>query len=271
MASPSTPDHKDAIAFFARMGYAARGIVYLLVGGLAALAVFGQGGQTEGSRGALQWVLGAPLGDVLLGVIAVGLLGYAMWRSIQAVKDPDQHGTGAKGVAIRASLLVSAITHTVLAIFAVNLIFTFGGSSDEGGGGSQGVADWLMSQPYGRWLVGGVGLVLIAAGVAHGVKGWKAKFDKYFDMPTRTQSWAYPLCRFGLVVRGLVFAITGSFFLIAAYRVNPDEAGGMAEVFSTLREQPFGFWLLGVVAIGLFAFGAYSLLEAIYRRVDTSS
>lgn len=268
--NPSPPDHKDAIVFLARMGYAARGIVYLLVGGLAALAIVGPKGQTDGSRGALQWVLGAPLGDVLLGVIAVGLLGYAMWRSIQAVKDPDHHGTDAKGVAIRASLLVSAVTHIVLAFFAANLIFTFGGSSEEGGG-SQGVANWLMSQPFGRWLVGGVGLVLTAAGLAHGVKGWQTKFDRYFEMPTRTQAWAYPLCRFGLSVRGLVFVITGSFFLIAAYKVDPNKAGGMAEVFTTLREQPFGLWLLAFVAIGLFAFGAYSLLEAIYRRVNTSS
>ncbi|HEY7886034.1 MAG TPA: DUF1206 domain-containing protein [Cellvibrionaceae bacterium] len=267
---PTTPDHKDAIAFFARMGYTARGIVYVLVGGLATLAVFGQGGQTEGSRGALQWVLGAPLGNVLLGAIALGLLGYAMWRSIQAIKDPDQHGTDPKALTIRASLLASAITHTLLAIFAVSMIFTFGGSS-EGSGGSQGVADWLMGLPLGRWLVGAAGLILIGAGLAHGIKGWKTKFDCHFDMPTRTQYWAYPLCRFGLAVRGLVFIITGSFFLIAAYQVDPDQAGGMAEVFSTLREQPFGPWLLAFVAVGLLAFGFYSLLEAIYRRVKPSS
>lgn len=268
--SESTPDGNDAITFLARMGYAARGIVYLLVGGLAALAVVGPKGQTEGSRGALQWVLDAPLGDFLLGAIAVGLLGYSMWRSIQAVKDPDHHGTDAKGLAIRASLLVSAVTHIILAFFAAKLIFTFGGSS-EGGGGSESGAGWLMSQPYGRWLVGGVGLLLIGAGVAHVYKGWKAKFDKHFDMPASTQAWAYPVCRFGLAVRGLVFVIIGGFFLLAAYKFNSEKAGGIAEVFTTLREQPFGAWLLAFVAIGLFAFGAYSVLEAIYRRVNEPS
>ncbi|BBI51576.1 hypothetical protein HORIV_39970 [Vreelandella olivaria] len=114
------PDHRDAITLYARMGYASRGIVYVLVGGLAALAAFGQGGQTEGSRGALERLLTAPFGNVLLGLIAVGLLGYAMWRTIQAVKDADHHGNGAKGLAIRAGLLASAITHTLLAFLPLH-------------------------------------------------------------------------------------------------------------------------------------------------------
>lgn len=265
----NNPDHRDAIKLFARMGYASRGIVYVLVGGLAALAAFGQGGQTEGSRGALERVLFAPFGKILLGIIAVGLVGYAMWRTIQAVKDADNHGTDAKGIAIRTGLMVSAITHSLLAFFAATLIFQFGGSSgDSGGGGSQGMASWLMQQPFGRWLVGAVGIIMIGAGIAHAIKGFKAKFHKHFVMPTQTQQWAYPICRFGLVTRGIVFVIVGSFFVIAAYHFNPNEAGGTAEVFTTLRSQVYGQWLLAIVAIGLFAFGLYSLLAAVYRRID---
>lgn len=266
--STPAPNHRDAISGFARMGYAARGIVYVLVGGLAALAAFGQGGQTEGSRGALERVLTAPFGKVLLGIIAVGLVGYAMWRTIQAVKDADHHGNGAKGLAIRAGLLVSAITHIALAFFAASLIFQFGGSSGGSGGGSQGMVGWLMQQPFGRWLVGGVGIAMIGAGCAHAIKGYKAKFHKHFAMPTQTQRWAYPICRFGLVTRGIVFVILGTLFIVAAYQFNPDQAGGTAEVFSTLRSQAYGQWLLAVVAIGLLAFGVYSLLAAIYRRIN---
>ncbi|WP_104204005.1 DUF1206 domain-containing protein [Billgrantia saliphila] len=269
--STTTPDGGDALTLLARWGYAARGVVYLLIGGLAALAAFGQGGQTTDSRGALESLMTAPWGNLLLGIICVGLLGYAIWRCTQAIKDTDRHGTDAKGMAIRAGLLVSAITHTLLAIFAASLIFTIGGSSGGSGGGSEGLASWLMQQPYGRWLVGAVGLAIIGAGIAHGIKGCKTQFDRHFDMPPRTQHWAYPICRFGLVIRGLVFLIIGSFFIIAAYQFDPDQAGGLSEVFNTLRSQSFGQWLLALVAIGLFAFGLYSLLEAIYRRVNPSA
>ncbi|MEA2119283.1 DUF1206 domain-containing protein [Halovibrio sp. HP20-50] len=265
--SMKNPDHRDAITLYARMGYASRGIVYVLVGGLAALAAFGQGGQTEGSRGALERVLTAPFGKILLAIMAIGLVGYAMWRMIQALKDADHHGNSVTGLAIRAGLLASAVTHTLLAFFAATLIFQFGGSS-EGSGGSQGVASWLMQQPFGRWLVGGIGLIMIGVGIAHALKGYKAKFDKHFAMPPETQQWAYPICRFGLAIRGLVFVIVGCFFIIAAYQINPNEAGGIDEVFSTLRNQPYGRWLLAFVALGLFAFGLYSLLAAIYRRIN---
>ncbi|MEX0603250.1 MAG: DUF1206 domain-containing protein [Marinobacter sp.] len=264
-------DQDKALSLFARSGYASRGIVYLLIGGLAALAAFGQGGQTKGSRGALERLLMAPGGSVLLGAVAIGLLGYATWRLIQAVRDTDHHGTDTKGIVIRSGLMVSAITHILLAYFAANLIFHFAASSGDSGGGSQGAATELMKLPFGQWLVGAVGLAIIGAGIAHGIKGWKAQFDRHFDMPLSTQQWAYPICRFGLATRGLAFVLVGSFFIIAAYQFKPDEAGGLAEVFSTLRSQAFGRWLLAFVAIGLFSFGLYSLLEAVYRRVNPSS
>ncbi|WP_417567804.1 DUF1206 domain-containing protein [Marinobacter sp.] len=264
----TTPDHRHAIILLARVGYGARGVVYLLIGGLAALAVFGQGGQTTGSRGALQRLMFAPWGDILLGGMVVGLLGFALWRGIQAVKDTDHHGTDAKGIVIRTGLFVSAISHTMLAVFAVSLIFTLGGSSSGSGSGSVDVASWLMSQSYGRWLVAGVGVALTGAGVAHEIKAMKTQFDRHFLMPTKIKYWAYPICWFGLVIRGLVFVIVGAFFMTAAYQLDPAEAGGMAEVFNTLRGQAFGQSLLALAAMGLFAFGIYSLLEAVYRRID---
>lgn len=260
-----------AVALFARAGYAARGIVYLLVGGLAALAATDMGGQAEGSRGALKHLLTAPLGSVLLGAIAIGLVGYATWRTIQAVKDTDHHGLGVQGIVVRAALLFSALIHLLLANFVARLIFSLGGSSGDDNGGAESLASWLLQQPYGQWLVGAVGLVVMGVGIAHGVKGWRASFDRHFDMPVPLQRWTYPVCRFGLATRGIIFVIVGVFFIIAAYQVNPDQAGGMPEVFNALRRQSFGPWLLAFVATGLFAFGLYSLLEAFYRRVNPAS
>ncbi|HEV2129901.1 MAG TPA: DUF1206 domain-containing protein, partial [Longimicrobiaceae bacterium] len=122
----------------ARLGYAAKGVVYLIVGGLAAQAALGSGGQTTGSEGALSTILRQPLGQVLLGAVAVGLAGYALWRFVQAALDPEHRGTDAKGIAIRLGYAISGVIHAGLAIEAARMVLGNGGGSGQGGGGGAG-------------------------------------------------------------------------------------------------------------------------------------
>lgn len=256
---------------WARAGYAARGLVYLIIGAMALLAAFGEGGGTTDSRGALQQLLTAPFGGILLLLVALGLVGYAVWRVIQAVKDPDRHGSGPRGLAIRVALAFSAVLHLLLAAFAASLVVTFSGLSSASGGGSegaQGFVGWLMSQPYGAVMVMVLGVIVAVAGVAHGIKGWKATFSRYLETPPGARSWIYPICRFGLVIRGVVLIIIGALFFAAGYYYEPSAAGGTQEMFTTVRNQPYGAALFLVIALGLLAFGVYGLLESAFRRVD---
>ncbi len=266
MAARSGAGH---VVWVARSGYAARGVVYLIVGGLAVLAALGGGGQTTDSKGALRTILEQPFGEALLALVAVGLVGYAIWRVVQAVMDTDRHGTGAKGLAIRGALVVSAITHSLLALFALSLIFGWG--SSLGGGGDSSTQDWtawLLRQPFGRWLVGLIGAAVIGAGLAHMIKGYKAKFERWLEMDPQALDKASPICRFGLIARGIVFLIIGGFLVIGAWRFSSGEVVGLQGALRTLQQQPYGWILLGIVALGLFAFGVYSMIEACYRRID---
>lgn len=249
-----------------RLGYAARGIVYLIVGGLAVAAALGRGGETTGTHGALEKILQQPLGGLLLAILAAGLVGFAIWRLAQSLLDADRHGTDAKALAIRAGLFVSAVLHGALALFAVRLIFAAGARSS----GDAPAQDWtasLMAQPYGRWLVGAVGAAVIAAGIAQMAKGWTADFAKRFDMDARDLRWAVPVSRFGLIARGIVFAIIGGFLIVAALQADSAQVVGLKGALDALRAQPYGAWLLALVAAGLFAFGGYSLIESVYRRI----
>ncbi len=147
-----------ALVYLARTGYTARGIVYLLVGGLTTLAVVGQGGQTTGSPGALKSVLTAPLGTLLLLLLALGLVSYALWRSVQAIQDTDHHGTTPKGIAIRLGLGGSAVAHLVLAAFAATVITSLGSSSGGSGESTQNAVDWLTALwPLAGWRCGARG------------------------------------------------------------------------------------------------------------------
>lgn len=257
-------NHK--LEWVARMGYGARGVVYLIVGWLALVAAFGSGEATD-TRGGLRHLLQQPAGEILLAVVAVGLFGYSIWRFIQAVMDADDHGTDPKALAIRAGLLVSSIMHLALGVFALSLIFGWGTGGDSGQ-----TQDWtarLMSQNYGRWLVFAFGLAVIGAGFAHIYKGGSGKFKKHFSMDSQTMRWADPVCKFGLIARGVVFLIIGGFFTMAAWQFDPSKARGLDGALEALQRQPFGPYLLGVVALGLIAFGVYSILEAVYRRIGS--
>lgn len=117
--------------------------------------------------------MGEPFGQVLLAIVAVGLICYSIWRFIQAVLDPDGHGTDLKALLIRGGLMASAVTNTGLAIFSFTILFGVGGSSHSWG--AKAAIAWLLGLPFGRWLVGAFALTVIVAGGAHVIKGVTAK------------------------------------------------------------------------------------------------
>lgn len=258
------------LILLARAGYAARGCIYLVVGLLAALAAWGSGGQTTDSRGAVVTLLEAPFGTALMVLIAAGLVCYSAWRAAQALLDADDHGRDARGLAVRGGLGVSAVVHIALAVFALSLAMGWGtGSSGSGGDeSSREWTAWLMAQPFGQWLVALLGVSVIGAGVAHFVKGWRAGFEAHFQMSPDERRFIRPVSRFGLMARGLVFVIIGGFFVVAAVQQDPSEARGLSGALRALQEQPYGWLLLAVVALGLVSFGAYSLLESRYRIIS---
>ena len=251
----------------ARFGYASRGTVFVLIGVLALLAAFGSGGSTGGSRNALASVVAFPGGWLLLAVLCVGLLAFAVWRFIQSVMDADGRGTDAKGLAVRGTMFLSGLIYLTLSLFAGRL--AIGAASGGGGGDSkEDWTAWLLGQPFGRWLVIAVGLGVIAAGIVHVVKAFTSKWEEKLSAAKNKLPKIKPVCVFGLTARGVVFVIIGGFFVWAGWTSNASDAGGMGQMFATVRSQPFGTVLLVVVAAGLAAFGVYGWVEAAYRRIN---
>jgi hypothetical protein len=253
----------------ARLGFAAKGVVYLIIGVLAALAAFNRGGRTTDSRGAFAEILAQPYGRVLLGAVAVGLVGYAVWRVVQAIKDTENQGSGAKGIAVRLGYAVSGFIYASLAFTAVQLMTGSGGR----GGSDESSKEWtatLLAQPLGQWLVGLVGVGIIAVAVYQVYEAYTAKFRAYLergDMSRKAELWATRVGQIGLAARGVVFGVLGIFLMYAALRANPNEARGLSGALRALEQQPFGPWLLGVVALGLVAYGVYMFVLARYRRM----
>jgi len=252
----------------ARLGYAAKGVVYGIVGLLAAQAAVSAGGRTTDTQGALSAIVTQPFGKVLLSLVAIGLIGYVVWRFVQAIKDPEDKGTDTKGILQRIGYAISGIIYAGLALSAVRIIL---GSAS---GNSNSTQDWtarLLSQPFGQWLVGTVGAFIIGLGFYQFYKAFTTKFRKELNLSELSdteQKSVKAISRFGLAARGVVFCLIGFFLIQAARKSDAGEAGGLGEALETLQEQPYGAWLLGIVALGLIAYGIYMVMQARYRRID---
>ncbi|KQO74317.1 DUF1206 domain-containing protein [Methylobacterium sp. Leaf88] len=255
----------NTIERVARFGYGARGIVYCIVGGLAVLAAIGQGGRAGDSESALRWVLAGPFGVVLVGLIAAGLLGFAVWRFIEGLTDADRRGTSLKGLTVRLAHLLSAAIYTGLAITAASLALGLGRG---GGDAAQDWTAWLLAKPFGLWLVGLIGLGVMGGGVAFLVKAFKGDVTDRLKLDADHCRWAKPVGQFGYAARGFAFLIIGGFFIAAAWYQASSEVKGLAGAFAALRAQPYGWVLLAIVAAGHFAFGAFGLIQARFRHID---
>lgn len=254
----------------ARLGYGAKGVVYIVIGLLAVEAAFTGGGKTTNSQGALTTIFQEPFGQFLLAIVGVGLAGYALWRFVEAGLDLEDKGRDAKGIATRVGYVCSGGAYAVLAFTAFQLIT----GSAHRSNGTTGTQDWtarLLSMPFGQVLVGLIGLVVIGLGFGQFVKGYKADFDKRLklnEIPATFRSWAVLSGRWGYMARGIVFTILGGFLVEAALHSNPQQAKGIGSALDLLAEQPYGPLLLGVVAIGLASYGLFMLVEARYRRIE---
>ncbi len=248
------------------MGYAARGIIYLTIGVLAFLTTLGLGEGEASSKGAILNLKEQPFGQMLLVILIIGLLGYIIWRFTQGIKDADGHGHSFKGVIVRGSLVVSAISHSILCYWTIKLLLH--NTEDSSGDSASSSLSAYLGSNITAWVIGIIGLVLVGVGIAHLIKGYKARFEKYMAIPESQYRWVKRVCQFGLIARGTVWCIIGWVVMRSAFISGTSENKGIADAFEWLRTTPFGSWLTMIVAIGLIAFGFYSFIEAAYRRIE---
>ena len=266
----------QAVIILARAGYAVKGVIYVVIGFLSILLVTGHGGNATDRNGALEALYHNPLGEgfgrVLLVILALGLFGFALWNLIQAVFDTNHKGNDLKGIGTRLSYFGQTVSYGGLGVVATQLAFT-GAASRSGGSSTDSAQSWtglLLQKPGGVFLVILVGLIVLCI---VGYLVWaavRAKFTEMLDLSAVSSSarkFYVALGRCGYIALGVVFAIVGIFLIVAAIKHDPKDARGLDSALLELLNQPFGPFLLGVVALGLLAYGAYSFVEARYRKV----
>ncbi|MCT7982105.1 DUF1206 domain-containing protein [Laspinema sp. A4] len=256
---------------FARFGYAAKGFVYGLLGILALQAAITHGGQTTDQKGVLYAITQQPFGKALLFFVTIGLISYAMWRLIEAFMDTDHKGTNFKGLIERFGVGMSAVIYSGFALTAIKLLM---GNGESGRGQSdQNAQHWtarFLSQPFGEWLVGLAGAVVIGLGFSYFYKAFTGKFRqelKIREMTPNEEKWVMIAGRVGLSARGVIFTLIGWFLMQAAYLSDANQAKAIPGALEALLNQRYGSLLLGIVAVGLLIYGLYMGVHARYRRI----
>jgi hypothetical protein len=252
---------------FARLGLAARGVLFIVIGILALRVAFGHYEDQASQSGALQQIASQPGGQILVWIVAIGLIGYSLWRLLSAALGPvaDPVATDAKQ---RVKALAEGIGYGAVAVIAVKVAT---GSSSSSSGGGQKQAATVLSWPGGQFLVGLVAVVIIGVGLYYIHDGWTADFTKELkvgEMSPTARKAVIALGRFGRIAQGIVFCTIGVLVMIAAVQYDPDKAKGLDGALKTLAGEPYGRWLLGFIALGLLAYGVYGLAEAKLRRVS---
>jgi amino acid transporter len=259
-ASDTRPAH-----LLARSGLAARGIIWILIGWVAVSVALGHSSHQADQQGALQMLAGEPYGLVLLWLLGIGFAGYALWRLSEAAFGVTGEGTGA-GTRLKA--LGSAVVYGFFAYLTFEIIA--GHHSNQTRREQDLTAKLMHDGVGGRWLVGVAGVIIVVAGIVLITGGIRRKFLKYLQtaqMSSRTRRVVERLGVVGTVARGVVIGLTGVGVIDAAVTFKPSKAGGLDKALLTLRNQPFGEFLLIIAALGLITFGIYCLCEARWRKV----
>jgi hypothetical protein len=266
MTNPAT-EVAPWVERMARVGYAAKALLYITVGYLAAQAAVGSGGRVTDTQGALRVVHDASYGRVLLFVVAAGLLGYGLWRVVEALLDPERRGTEWKALAVRAGFLLRGLFHGGLALTAFRLALR-----ERSGGAGDQVQGWTaraFDVPAGELLVGLAAAYVAGYGVYQFYRAWSPKMQRHLhlgELPQDVRRWVLRVSRFGIAARGVVFCFIGFFLMRAVLRHDAAEAGGLRESLRALAN--LGRWPFIAVALGLVAYGVYELLNARYRRIS---
>jgi hypothetical protein len=250
----------------ARVGLAARGLVYVLIGILAFQIAFVDRAERADQQGAFQTLASNGFGKVVLWLVILGFVGYGLWQASEAAWGHRTERDDRKRTANRVESAVKAVIYLVLAVVAFRVVT---GSSSGSQGGEQVTAKALQL-PGGQILVGLAGLVIVAAAVLLAWRGLQTKFEEHLDLSELgpgARSVVITLGKVGYVARGVVFSLVGILVVAAAVTFDPDKARGMDAALRQVAARPYGPWLLSLMALGLMCFGAYSLAESRYRRL----
>lgn len=252
-----------------RLGYAVKGVVYMVVGFLATKAAVGmRGGETTNSRGAVQAIEATPLGRISLLFVIAGLFGYAAWRLVSAIKDAERRGDEPTSIAVRVGEAFRGLLYGALGAWTLRYLLT-----DRTGEGQQapGLVATALGLPFGRWIVVAAAMCIAGYALYQVYRALSGKFLNrlsFSGATITTRRWTERLGRFGILARAVVFAVIGGLVARAGWTWDPSQAGGVERSLDVIAREQGGYVFI-LVAVGLIAYGLFEIATARFRVMRT--
>ncbi len=244
-------------------GFMAKGIVYLLVGGLTLATVLGfsvGSGGAEGPQSILKWLSEQTFGQILVGALGLGLLAYALWRLYRGLFDPRAQDHEPKSVIKRISYVISGLINGAFGVLALRLAFS-SSSSSSGGGKSTTMVASVLDWPGGPFLIIAAGVIVIGVGLFQAYKGYKAEFVTEIQWRHLSRRAIKRIGRYGHYARAVVFAIIGYFLIQAGSNSDAGQFRSTEGALEYLSQHSGGIWAIGIVSAGLLLYGVFAFLK----------
>jgi Domain of Unknown Function (DUF1206) len=268
-------ESSNALRAVARAGYAANGIVHILIGVITLVIAFGGDGESD-QAGALKAIAGAPFGFVLLWVLAIALWALGLWHIFEGVLVPSAASRDSDGTidsakrqgstwGRRLSEFGQAIVFIALGLIAASVALGARVDSEQS---AEDASRGLLAIPGGPIVLGLIGLGIGIGGISFVVMGVMRSFEKKMSIPNGgIGPTVKTLGIVGFIAKGIALVIVGILLIVAAVKIDPAEAGGLDGAISALLALPYGPWLAGAVGIGLIAYGAFCFFRARFARL----
>ncbi|MDB9528450.1 DUF1206 domain-containing protein [Oscillatoria sp. CS-180] len=249
-----------------RIGHAAKGALYGLIGLLTLRSLGNAAREIGGSKAVMDILDDRFAGSFILTFLAFGLLGYVLWRIVQAVLDPSHDDSlSLHSLVQRLGYLCSGLTYLGVAYtagqVAIGLAIDFDDTVEDA---TAVLFDW----PIGPWVVLIAGLFVIGIGCAYIYGAFSGSFISRFqtEFHRTVKQWTVLLGKIGFTARGVGFILVGSYLVLAAFHIENNLAGGLGETLAQLGEQRFGALWLSAIALGFIAYATYMVISAFYRK-----
>ena len=249
-----------------RIGLVGRGVMYAVIGLLAIQLALGNDSQEASNSGAIEWIAQQPLGKFLLIALTISLLCLAAWRLLDAAVGDPVEGDDASD---RAEYAIKGVVYAALAVGALSATVSNwsgngGSGGDSGDSQNQQATATVLEWPAGQWIVTAVGLSIIGYAIYMFKK--HVMDEEFLQRLSTSKDWVEKLGRGGYAARSAIFLVIGWFLTQAGLTHEAGETKGLSGALQEISGQSWGQLLLLAVAVGLLAFGLFSLAEAKYRR-----